>query len=54
MSASLRSTSGAIQQELEEATYEFKVHYNDRPLSAQSYLAVGVLMPSSIPLNNSP
>ncbi|KAK2598972.1 mitochondrial dynamin GTPase Msp1 [Conoideocrella luteorostrata] len=39
MSASLQSTSNAIRQELEEATYEFKVQYNDRPLSAESYLA---------------
>ncbi|KAK7953880.1 dynamin GTPase [Apiospora saccharicola] len=39
MSASLQTTSDAIQQELEEATYEFKVQYNDRPLSAESYLA---------------
>ncbi|KAI0405215.1 mitochondrial dynamin GTPase [Xylaria palmicola] len=39
MSASLQSTSDAIRQELEEATYEFKVQYNDRPLSAASYLA---------------
>jgi dynamin-like GTPase MGM1, mitochondrial len=39
MSASLQSTSDAIKQELEEATYEFKVQYNDRPLSAESYLA---------------
>lgn len=39
MSASLQSTSEAIRQELEEATYEFKVQYNDRPLSAESYLA---------------
>lgn len=39
MSASLQSTTEAIQQELEEATYEFKVQYNDRPLSAESYLA---------------
>lgn len=39
MSASLQSTSEAIKQELEEATYEFKVQYNDRPLSAESYLA---------------
>ncbi|ELQ35152.1 hypothetical protein MCOR27_004382 [Pyricularia oryzae] len=39
MSASLQSTSQAIRQELEEATYEFKVQYNDRPLSAESYLA---------------
>ncbi|PSR78829.1 dynamin family protein [Coniella lustricola] len=39
MSASLQSTHDAIRQELEEATYEFKVQYNDRPLSAESYLA---------------
>lgn len=39
MSASLQTTSDAIHQELEEATYEFKVQYNDRPLSAESYLA---------------
>ncbi|TDZ35147.1 Protein msp1 [Colletotrichum trifolii] len=39
MSASLQTTSEAIKQELEEATYEFKVQYNDRPLSAESYLA---------------
>ncbi|KAL2221075.1 putative mitochondrial dynamin GTPase [Thermoascus aurantiacus ATCC 26904] len=39
MAASLAGTRDAISQELEEATYEFKVQYNDRPLSAQSYLA---------------
>lgn len=39
MAASLSATSDAIHQELEEATYEFKVQYNDRPLSAESYLA---------------
>ncbi|KAK5993161.1 Protein msp1 [Cladobotryum mycophilum] len=39
MSSSLQGTSDAIRQELEEATYEFKVQYNDRPLSAESYLA---------------
>ena len=39
MSSSLQTTSEAIKQELEEATYEFKVQYNDRPLSAESYLA---------------
>jgi dynamin-like GTPase MGM1, mitochondrial len=39
MATSLQSTSDAIHQELEEATYEFKVQYNDRPLSAESYLA---------------
>ena len=39
MASSLASTRDAIIQELEEATYEFKVQYNDRPLSAESYLA---------------
>ncbi|KKA27382.1 hypothetical protein TD95_000469 [Thielaviopsis punctulata] len=39
MSSSLQGTSDAIRQELEEATYEFKVQYNDRPLSAESYMA---------------
>ncbi|KAL8664431.1 MAG: hypothetical protein Q9168_007905, partial [Polycauliona sp. 1 TL-2023] len=39
MASSLQSTSDAVQQELEEATYEYKVQYNDRPLSAESYLA---------------
>lgn len=39
MAASLQGTSDAIQQELEQTTYEFKVQYNDRPLSAESYLA---------------
>ena len=39
MSASLASTSEAIQHELAEASYEFKVQYNERPLSADSYLA---------------
>ncbi|KFX90464.1 hypothetical protein V490_06425 [Pseudogymnoascus sp. VKM F-3557] len=39
MASSLQHTSDAIHQELEEATYEFKVQYNDRPLSAESYLA---------------
>lgn len=38
MSSSLVSTSEAIQRELAEANYEFKVQYNDRPLSAESYL----------------
>ena len=39
MAASLQETSEAIRQDLDEATYEFKVQYNDRPLSAESYLA---------------
>ncbi|KXS95343.1 hypothetical protein AC578_5281 [Pseudocercospora eumusae] len=39
MSASLKTTSEAIHHELAEASYEFKVQYNERPLSAESYLA---------------
>lgn len=39
MALSLQSTSDAIHQELEEAAYEFKVQYNDRPLTAETYLA---------------
>ncbi|KAF2104808.1 hypothetical protein NA57DRAFT_29460 [Rhizodiscina lignyota] len=39
MAASLKTTSEAIHQELAEATYEFKVQYNDRSLSAETYLA---------------
>jgi dynamin-like GTPase MGM1, mitochondrial len=39
MASSLAGTRDAIVQELEEATYEFKVQYNERPLSAESYLA---------------
>lgn len=39
MAASLKTTSEAIQRELAEATYEYKVQYNERPLSAEAYLA---------------
>ena len=39
MAGSLQTVSAAIAQELEETSYEFKVQYNDRPLSAESYLA---------------
>lgn len=39
MAASLKTTSEAIHRELAEATYEYKVQYNERPLSAESYLA---------------
>jgi GTP-binding protein EngB required for normal cell division len=39
MASSLRTTSEAIRHDLAEATYEFKVQYNDRPLSAETYLA---------------
>ncbi|KAF1994352.1 hypothetical protein P154DRAFT_527148 [Amniculicola lignicola CBS 123094] len=39
MAGSLKTTSIAIQRELADATYEYKVQYNERPLSAESYLA---------------
>lgn len=39
MASSLQTTSDSVHQELEEAIYEFKVQYNDRQLSAESYLA---------------
>ncbi|KAI9711751.1 MAG: dynamin-like GTPase mgm1 [Bogoriella megaspora] len=39
MAASLATTSEAIHRELSEATYEYKVQYNERSLSAESYLA---------------
>lgn len=39
MAASLRPTHYAIQQELEETSYQFKVEFNDRPLTPQMYLA---------------
>lgn len=39
MANSLQPTADAIQQELEEASYQFKVEYNDRVLTPQTYLA---------------
>ncbi|KAG8631999.1 hypothetical protein KVT40_001139 [Elsinoe batatas] len=42
MSASLSTTARHIRSELDEATYEFKVQYNERPLSAETYLAESV------------
>lgn len=39
MAASLRPTHLAIQQELEETSYQFKVEFNDRPLTPEMYLA---------------
>lgn len=39
MSASLRPTHLAIQLELEETAYQFKVEFNDRSLTPQMYLA---------------
>ncbi|KAK7208049.1 hypothetical protein BZA70DRAFT_272796 [Myxozyma melibiosi] len=39
MAKNLQPTCDAIHQELEETVYQFKVEYNDRPLTAESYLA---------------
>lgn len=39
MSSSLHSITNAVQLELEEATYQFKVQYNDRRITAESYVA---------------
>lgn len=39
MSASLKPTHRAIQQELEDASYRFKVEFNDRLLTPETYLA---------------
>ncbi|KAJ3137597.1 dynamin-like GTPase mgm1 [Geranomyces variabilis] len=42
MGKSLRSISDAVQSELDEARYQFKVHYNDRRISAESYVAESI------------
>lgn len=39
MGGSLHSISNAVAMELEEASYQFKVQYNDRSISAESYFA---------------
>ncbi|BGP42407.1 mitochondrial dynamin GTPase Msp1 [Rhodotorula kratochvilovae] len=39
MASSLHSIANAVALELEEATYQFKVQYNDRVISAESYVA---------------
>ncbi|EIN09829.1 hypothetical protein PUNSTDRAFT_67078 [Punctularia strigosozonata HHB-11173 SS5] len=39
MASSLHSITNAVQLELEEATYQFKVQYNDRRITAESYMA---------------
>lgn len=44
MATSLKPTHLAIQQELEEASYQFKVEFNDRPLTPQMYLANNIDM----------
>lgn len=39
MSSALAGTSEAVHHELNETTYEFKVQYNERKMSADTYLA---------------
>lgn len=39
MAGSLHSVSNSVQLELEEVSYQFKVQYNDRKISAESYVA---------------
>ncbi|GAA5988977.1 hypothetical protein JCM10908_006254 [Rhodotorula pacifica] len=39
MASSLHTISNAVALELEEASYQFKVQYNDRAISAESYVA---------------
>lgn len=39
MAASLHTISNAVAVELEESSYQFKVQYNDRSISAESYVA---------------
>ncbi|KAI8920097.1 P-loop containing nucleoside triphosphate hydrolase protein [Powellomyces hirtus] len=42
MGRSLHKISDAVQTELDEARYQFKVHYNDRRISAESYVAESI------------
>lgn len=39
MASSLQTTSDAIRMELDEASYQYKVQYNDRSLTADTYVA---------------
>ncbi|KAN0065641.1 mitochondrial dynamin GTPase Msp1 [Thecaphora frezii] len=39
MGSSLHGIANAVQVELEEASYQFKVQYNDRSITAESYVA---------------
>lgn len=39
MGASLHGIANAVQRELEEVSYQFKVQYNDRSITAESYVA---------------
>ncbi|KAK4103889.1 hypothetical protein N658DRAFT_493357 [Parathielavia hyrcaniae] len=42
MSSKLQETTESIQRELEETTYQFKVQYNEQPMSAEAYLAASL------------
>ncbi|KAL2266359.1 hypothetical protein VTJ83DRAFT_5711 [Remersonia thermophila] len=42
MSSKLHETTESIQRELEETTYQFKVQYNEQPMSAEAYLAASL------------
>ncbi|ODO07494.1 dynamin GTPase [Cryptococcus wingfieldii CBS 7118] len=39
MASSLHGINNAVQLELEEASYQFKVQYNDRRITSESYMA---------------
>jgi hypothetical protein len=39
MASSLHTITNSVQLELEDASYQFKVQYNDRRISAESYVA---------------
>ncbi|KAK0616086.1 P-loop containing nucleoside triphosphate hydrolase protein [Bombardia bombarda] len=39
MSSKLQATTDAIQRELEETTYQYRVQYNEEPMTAEAYLA---------------
>ncbi|KAK5657276.1 hypothetical protein OQA88_3335 [Cercophora sp. LCS_1] len=42
MSSKLQVTQDAIQRELEETSYQFKVQYNEEPMTAEAYLAASL------------
>ena len=42
MSSKLQVTQDAIQRELQETTYQFKVQYNEEPMTAEAYLAASL------------
>ena len=42
MSSKLQVTQDTIQRELEETTYQFKVQYNEEPMTAEAYLAASL------------